>query len=43
MIRALSFMRPHDIKNDIKFIAQNNMVFSCVIIGILIKFNLTAI
>jgi hypothetical protein len=43
MIRALSFMQPPDIKNDIKCVAQNNMAFSCVIIGILIKFNLTVI
>lgn len=43
MIRALSFMRPPDIENDIKYFAQNNMAFSCVIIMILIKFNLISI
>lgn len=31
------------LKNDIKSVAQNNMAFSCVIIMILIKFNLTSI
>lgn len=40
MIRVLSFMRPPDIENDIKSVAQNNMAFSCVIIMILIQFNL---
>ena len=43
MIRALSFMRPPDIENDIKCVAQNDTLFSCVIIMILIKFNLTVI
>ncbi len=39
MIRALSFMQPPDIKNDIKSVAQNDTLFSCVIYMVLINFN----